>query len=422
VSVLSDRDLSKAIANGDLVITPEPDKIQPCSVDLRLGPHMATFIRAGAPAYIIPWADNSHLMMDHDLTQLPEQQIGLEPGMFVLGHTIEHVSLPSGLTARVEGKSSLGRLGLAIHCTAGWIDPGFAGQITLELVNHSPHTIMLRMGMQIGQLVVERVTSNVERPYGHADLGSRYQGSTGAVGSRYHAGLTDAYPVLPFDGAQMMLPDLDSPFWNIASPVTPPPLSKPVGGRFKVQVSNGHAEVIDGLKAEIEKMQTQTADYRSAHERAIARWKDEETGRLAALKLADEKERALQEITAKYRSMERQNNAALASANRWEAAASTARNTLNEVEKIHTEELGKLRGEYQKIKVLLGQSEERLANVQIDRDTAQRKVAELTDRLEKTELKLDRKRANYKDLLKGYQALHKHMEDASLADRVAKED
>ena len=110
----------------------------------------------------------------------------LHPGEFVLGSTLENIGLPNDLVARVEGKSSLGRLGLLIHSTAGYVDPGFKGHLTLELSNVANLPITLYFGMKIGQLSYVRLTSEAEFPYGSPELGSKYQGQTDATASRIH--------------------------------------------------------------------------------------------------------------------------------------------------------------------------------------------------------------------------------------------
>lgn len=160
--ILSDRDLRTELAGGGLTITPPPDDwdIQPASIELHLGTNFTPI--DGWPAF------------EADL-------YWLRPGGFLLGHTTETVGIGEHLVGQLNGKSTLGRLGLAIHITAGFIDPGFRGQITLELFNSSADDIELAAGMAIGQLVVMRLSSPAERPYGHPDLGSHYQGQQGAV-------------------------------------------------------------------------------------------------------------------------------------------------------------------------------------------------------------------------------------------------
>lgn len=184
--ILSDLDLHRAIARRDLGVYPyDPAHVQPASIDLHLGEQFVLY----SPA------DEEDEHLDPDRGVLPagvtagvtaggDQFLQLHAGEFALGHTAERVRLPDDLCASVEGVSSLGRVGLAVHVTAGFIDPGFDGQITLELVNHSGREMRLRPGMRIAQLCVMRMTGPASRPYGHQDLGSKYQGQRGAVPAR----------------------------------------------------------------------------------------------------------------------------------------------------------------------------------------------------------------------------------------------
>lgn len=180
--LLSDRDLVTEIKNGQLELTPyESDLIQPSSIDVRLDRWFRIF--------------NNHLythidpaQQQDDLTSLVEvpdgQPFVLHPGEFVLASTLEVVTLGDSLAARIEGKSSLGRLGLLTHSTAGFIDPGFSGHVTLELSNVATLPMTLWPGMKIGQLCVFRLSSPAEHPYGSAVYGSRYQGQRGPTASR----------------------------------------------------------------------------------------------------------------------------------------------------------------------------------------------------------------------------------------------
>src|SRR6478672_4027902 len=156
--------------------------VQPSSIDVRLDKYFRLFDNHKYP-YIDPAAEQP------DLTRLvevssEEDRFVLHPGEFVLGSTLETVSLPDDLAARVEGKSSLGRLGLLTHSTAGFIDPGFTGHVTLELSNVATLPILLWPGMKIGQLCFFRLTSAAEHPYGSERYGSRYQGQRGPTASR----------------------------------------------------------------------------------------------------------------------------------------------------------------------------------------------------------------------------------------------
>ncbi|WP_019856207.1 dCTP deaminase [Actinopolyspora mortivallis] len=180
--LLSDRDLRKELDNGRLELDPLDDSsIQPSSIDVRLDRFFRVF-------------DNSkytHIdpaQQQDDLTSLvehtDEDAFVLHPGEFVLGSTFETVRLPEDLAGRLEGKSSLGRLGLLTHSTAGFIDPGFGGHITLELSNVANLPITLWPGMKIGQLCLFRLSSPAEHPYGSKAAGSRYQGQRGPTPSR----------------------------------------------------------------------------------------------------------------------------------------------------------------------------------------------------------------------------------------------
>ncbi len=180
--LLSDGDLHTAINSGELSLTPfDPQAVQPASIDVRLD-RLFRVLNNHRHTHIDPRKQQD------DLTALVEVASGypfvLHPGEFVLASTLERVALGGGLAARLEGKSSLGRLGLLVHSTAGFIDPGFTGTVTLELSNVANLPIMLWPGMNIGQLCVFRLTSPAVRPYGSAGLRSRYQGQEGPTESR----------------------------------------------------------------------------------------------------------------------------------------------------------------------------------------------------------------------------------------------
>ena len=182
--LLSDRDLRAEIESGRVVLDPyEPDMNQPSSIDVRIDRYFRLFDNHKY-AVIDPATDQP------DLTRLVEVEPGeafvLHPGEFVLGSTYESVVLPDDVAARLEGKSSLGRLGLLTHSTAGFIDPGFAGHVTLELSNVATLPILLWPGMKIGQMCFFRLSSPSERPYGSGAAGSRYQGQRGPTASRSH--------------------------------------------------------------------------------------------------------------------------------------------------------------------------------------------------------------------------------------------
>ncbi len=182
--LLSDRDIRTEIDAGRVVLEPyESALIQPSSIDVRLDRYFRLFDNHKY-AVIDPAQDQP------DLTRLVAVEAGeafvLHPGEFVLGSTYERVTLPDDVAARLEGKSSLGRLGLLTHSTAGFIDPGFVGHVTLELSNVATLPILLWPGMKIGQMCFFRLSSPAERPYGSGAAGSRYQGQRGPTASRSH--------------------------------------------------------------------------------------------------------------------------------------------------------------------------------------------------------------------------------------------
>ena len=183
--LLSDRDIKAEIASGRVGIEPYLESmVQPSSIDVRLDRFFRVFENHRYP-HIDPSVEQP------DLTRLIEpvgdEPFILHPGEFVLGSTYEVVSLPDDIAGRLEGKSSLGRLGLLTHSTAGFIDPGFSGHVTLELSNVATLPITLYPGMKIGQLCFFRMTSSAEHPYGSSVYGSRYQGQRGPTPSRSHA-------------------------------------------------------------------------------------------------------------------------------------------------------------------------------------------------------------------------------------------
>ena len=183
--LLSDRDLLREIDNKRVAVEPfDLEMVQPSSIDVRLDRMFRVFDNHKYP-HIDPSIEQE------DLTRLVEPEgdnpFLLHPGEFVLGSTLEVVSLPDDLAGRLEGKSSLGRLGLLTHSTAGFIDPGFSGHITLELSNVATLPIKLFPGMKIGQLCVFRLSSPADHPYGSDKYGSRYQGQRGPTASRSFA-------------------------------------------------------------------------------------------------------------------------------------------------------------------------------------------------------------------------------------------
>jgi dCTP deaminase len=182
--ILSDGSIRKELAQGRIVIDPlDESDIQPSSVDLRVDRYFRVFRNDTTP-FIDP------KLPQEDLTELVEVADGkafiLHPGEFVLGSTHERVALPDDLVARLEGKSSLGRLGLLIHSTAGFVDAGWDGHLTLELSNVANLPIAIYPGMKIGQISFIRMDAAAEHPYGSETTGSKYQGQRGPTPSRYY--------------------------------------------------------------------------------------------------------------------------------------------------------------------------------------------------------------------------------------------
>ena len=180
--ILSDRTIREELDAGRIVIDPfEPSNVQPSSVDLRCD-HLFRVFRNHTTSYIDP------KQRQEDLTELVDVPEGeafiLHPGEFVLGSTYERVALPNNLVARLEGKSSLGRLGLLIHSTAGFVDAGWDGHLTLELSNVANLPIAVYPGMKIGQISFIQMTTDADNPYGGAVTGSKYQGQRGPTPSR----------------------------------------------------------------------------------------------------------------------------------------------------------------------------------------------------------------------------------------------
>jgi len=182
--VLSDRTIRSEIQAGRIVIEPHDDSlVQPSSIDLRVDRRFRVFNNSR-----YPYIDVRKPM--EDLTELVEVEGGkpfiLHPGEFVLGQTLEKVTLPNDLVARLEGKSSLGRLGLLIHSTAGFVDSGFSGNLTLELSNVANLPITIYEGMPIGQISFMRMDGPVDHPYGSHATGSKYQGQSEPTPSRFY--------------------------------------------------------------------------------------------------------------------------------------------------------------------------------------------------------------------------------------------
>jgi dCTP deaminase len=181
--VLSDRTIRRLLAEGRITIEPYDEALlQPSSVDVRVDRFFRVFHNARYPFIDVkePQEELTELVEIAD-----EQPFILHPGEFVLGSTLERIQLPDDLVARLEGKSSLGRLGLLIHSTAGFVDPGWDGHVTLELSNVANLPITIYYGMKIGQLSFVQLSEPAERPYGSDELGSKYQGQRGPTPSRY---------------------------------------------------------------------------------------------------------------------------------------------------------------------------------------------------------------------------------------------
>lgn len=183
--ILSDRDLQARLEKGDLVVDPldDPDlQVQPASIDVRLGHEFLTF-QTPHVSHVDPRDPKDVEGYTEEETVGKGESFVLHPGEFVLGSTYERVEIPEDLVARVEGRSSLGRLAIVVHATAGFIDPGFKGRITLELSNLGHVPVALRPRMRISQIVIQELTSPAERPYG-ADRASKYQDQGGPTASR----------------------------------------------------------------------------------------------------------------------------------------------------------------------------------------------------------------------------------------------
>jgi dCTP deaminase len=180
--VLSDRTIERLLAEGRIEIDPyDANLLQPSSVDVRVD-HFFRVFRNSLYPFIDVKAEQEDLT---ELVEVAEEPFILHPGEFVLGSTLERVRLPDDLVARLEGKSSLGRLGLLIHSTAGFIDPGWDGHVTLELSNVANLPITIYPRMKIGQLSFVQLTEPAAAPYGSSGLGSKYQGQRGPTPSRY---------------------------------------------------------------------------------------------------------------------------------------------------------------------------------------------------------------------------------------------
>ena len=188
--VLSDRDIRRQIVQGRIVIDPyDDDAVQPASVDLCLGSPLLVEDRAriearGQSSFIDPRESNNDMWLSREIDEHIVYE--LQPGEFALGITAENVEIPDDIVGRLDGKSSLGRLGLVVHSTAGFVDPGWKGRLTLELSNLSSIAIKLSLGMKISQISFVWLSSPAERPYGSEGLNSKYQGQMQPVPSLFH--------------------------------------------------------------------------------------------------------------------------------------------------------------------------------------------------------------------------------------------
>lgn len=190
--ILSDAGIAHAIKQGDLIIDPLPQIVQPASIDVHLSNEFRVYeytCKAIDPRQ--PTERSTRLVTVRDGCFI------IQPGQFVLGSTVEFVALSPKYVMRIEGKSSLGRLGLLVHATAGLVDPGFRGDLTLELCNVMCRPIQLWPGMKIAQLTLEALTSPARRPYGHPELGSKYQDQRGPTVSRAYQESADGEAITP---------------------------------------------------------------------------------------------------------------------------------------------------------------------------------------------------------------------------------
>lgn len=181
--ILSDYSIIKRLESGSLALSPEPstDQFQPASLDIRLGRDFV-FFNSGVGCILDARGESKHTISE---VSIPDGgSITIDPGEFVLGTTLERITMPDDLVARVEGRSSIGRLGLTVHVTAGFIDPGFEGTITLEIANLNKHPIRIYAGMRIAQLAFQSMTTPSELPYGSKLGNSKYQGQSSVTTSR----------------------------------------------------------------------------------------------------------------------------------------------------------------------------------------------------------------------------------------------
>ena len=183
--ILSDRTIRGLATNRGLIDPFDEDQLQPCSYDVRLDSRIKRFVKTNDSAiHLINGLSKELVGVSMDAINIANMGYVLRPGEFILGSTVEAVSIPDYLACRFEGKSSLGRIGLTTHVTAGFIDPGFQGTITLEIKNENRFPILLKPGMLIGQLCFIRLNTKVDRMYGSVELGSHYQNQIGVTEAR----------------------------------------------------------------------------------------------------------------------------------------------------------------------------------------------------------------------------------------------
>jgi len=183
MAAFSDRTIRRYLQAGKLSIEPLDERmIQPASIDVKLGSTFRVFHNHRVESIDLRNPDPN---LTEQVEVGPDEPFVIHPGEFCLGDTLEYVRIPDNVLCRIDGKSSLGRLGLIVHATAGFIDPGFEGTITLELGNLTRVPIKLYAGLAIAQLTFEEMSDPADRPYGHPELGSHYQGQRGATASRY---------------------------------------------------------------------------------------------------------------------------------------------------------------------------------------------------------------------------------------------
>lgn len=187
--ILSDTDILKEIKKGDLAIKPfTKDHVQPASIDLLLGFEFKVFRNSHIPFMSVKEPVDSHM---ETIRLKKDEPLIIHPREFILGSSIEYVKIPNYLLGRLEGKSSLGRMGLIVHATAGFIDPGFEGQITYEITNLSNLPLAIYGGIKVAQLSVQMLSSPVTTPYGSKKLGSKYLKQKGPTPSRMHLNFRD---------------------------------------------------------------------------------------------------------------------------------------------------------------------------------------------------------------------------------------